>query len=662
LIGLFSGLLFSGAHTPAAQAAFGPADFLKTNGTTIRNNSGTGAIVTLKGTNLGGWLLQEGWMSPLGFPALSRAGWVASASSGGAAAALDGNPDTRWTTGAAQANGQWFQVDLGSAKAVEQVTIDAGPSTGDYPRGYQVQVYVNNVWSTVASGTGSSQSITVKFDTKITRYIKVIQTGAAGNWWSIAEFNAHIADDFTLRQALTGRFGAATADSLINGYQDTWIQASDLDNIKAMGLNVVRVPIHWLVAMNPDGTMKSDAAAFRKLDWVISESAARNMYVILDFHGTPGAACPWQSCGQAGTNQLWSNATYQTWTVQFWERLATRYRGNPTVAAYDLLNEPLLTDGAGENATQVRQKFDFFNRLYAAVRAKDPDHIIIVAAFYDWAQALPPSTYGWTNVVYQLHHYNFDTVKDWNATNSFIDQALQKYATNMAQWNVPAYAGEYWFSTHYDLYEKFMSGLNAMNVSWTNWTYKVDGGDNWGFYQNNTQAIPNMLTDSATTIADKWSRFSTSYFQANTQFQNTVRAYAAAGSWNSLRASANGSYVSADLNVGGGLIANRQTVQGWEKFRVITNTDGTISLQALANNKYVSADLNQGGKLVAGAAGVLGWEKFRRVDLGNGTFGLQALANNKYVSADLNQGGALIANRDAIGGAWEAFSFAATAP
>ncbi|HYF64279.1 MAG TPA: glycoside hydrolase family 5 protein, partial [Herpetosiphonaceae bacterium] len=85
-------------------------------------------------------------------------------------------------------------------------------------------------------------------------------------------------------------------------------------------------------------------------------------------------------------------------------------------------------------------------------------------------------------------------------------------------------------------------------------------------------------------------------------------------------------------------------------------------LQALANNKYVSADLNQGGKLVAGSAGVLGWEKFRRVDLGNGTFGLQALANNKYVSADLNQGGALIANRDAIGGAWEAFSFAATAP
>ena len=54
LIGLFSGLLFSGSATPAAQAAFGPADFLKTNGTAIRNNSGTGAIVTLKGTNLGG--------------------------------------------------------------------------------------------------------------------------------------------------------------------------------------------------------------------------------------------------------------------------------------------------------------------------------------------------------------------------------------------------------------------------------------------------------------------------------------------------------------------------------------------------------------------------------------------------------------------------------
>lgn len=663
LLGLIAGVFLSGPQTPVAQAAFGPADFLKTNGRFIRNNSGTGAFVSLKGTNLGGWLLQEGWMSPLGYPAISRAGWAASASAGGAAAAIDNNPATRWTSNAAQANGQWFQVDLGGTRAVERITLDAGSSAGDYPRGYLVQLWINNAWQTVATGAGSGQIVTIQFGTHSTSRIRVTQTGAAGSWWSIHEFYAQISDDFTLRQALTARFGAAQADSLLNGYQDTWITAADLDNIKAVGVNTVRVPIHWLALMNENGTMKPDAVAFRKLDWLVSEAGARNLYVILDLHGAPGAACPWHSCGQTGTNQLWTNATYQNWTVQIWERLATRYRGNPTVAAYDLLNEPLVSNGEGENAAQVRQKFDLFDRLYDAVRAKDPDHIIIMAAFYDWEQSLSPATYGWTNVVYQLHHYNFATVEDWNATNAFIESALAKYADYTARWNVPGYAGEYWFGSHWDLYEKWMSGLNALDASWTSWTYKVTGAGNWGYYQNNAQAQPDLLYDSAAAIASKWARFSTNYFQANTQYQNTIRAYAPQGSWVSLRAGANNQYVSAENGGASPLIANRPTVQGWEKFQIVANPDGTVSFKALANNKYVAADLNQGGRLVAQSRGVLGWEKFRRVDLGNGSFALQAVANNQYVTVDLNSGTpVLTASRPAVGGAWEAFSFAATSP
>jgi hypothetical protein len=252
-----------------------------------------------------------------------------------------------------------------------------------------------------------------------------------------------------------------------------------------------------------------------------------------------------------------------------------------------------------------------------------------------------------------------------------IDGALQKMATYTAQWNVPAYAGEYWFWQHNDLYEKWMSGLNALNVSWTNWTYKVknvsgsagpDGvinGDNWGFYNSNANPIPDVNNDSAATIASKWSRFSTSYFQSNASFQNLARAYAAPGTWSSIRAIANNNYVSADNWGANPLIANRPSVSGWERFLVVANADGTTSLMSLANNRYVSADLNQGAKLIAGARGILAWEKFRRVDLGNGTVALQSLANNLYVSCDLSTGSpVLVANRTAVGGAWEAFVIA----
>jgi len=39
-------------------------DFLKTEGKNIRNNSGTGDIVYLRGANVGGMFLQEFWMTP----------------------------------------------------------------------------------------------------------------------------------------------------------------------------------------------------------------------------------------------------------------------------------------------------------------------------------------------------------------------------------------------------------------------------------------------------------------------------------------------------------------------------------------------------------------------------------------------------------------------
>jgi len=659
-------------HVARARAALGAADFLKASGTVLRNASGTGSVVALHGTNLGGWLLQEGWMSPLGEAALDRAGWVVSASSteagGSPANALDGNIDTRWSTGAAQANGQWFAVDMGAPRTFDQVSFDAGPSRGDYPVSYTIQASNDDTsWWTVTSGAGTGQDTVVQTTAQTARYIKITQNGSKGNWWSIAAFTVYVSDEYSVRQTLTDRFGAATTDSLFAGYHDTWMQASDLDTIKAMGLNMVRVPIYWQVLMNPDGTMKPDSQAFREIDWVVSQSASRGLYVILDLHGTPGAACPWQSCGQAGANHLWTNATDQEWTMRLWQRLAAHYTGNPAVAGYDLLNEPLVTNGAPENATQVQQVFDFYNTLYQAVRAIDPDHSIIIEAFYDWAQALPPSTYGWTNVVYELHYYDMADQYDWTAQNHLIDTAVQGIAAHQAQWDIPVYAGEFWFGQFTDLYGKFLSGLNAVGASWSNWAYKnrntddaigPDGGQqglNWGFYTADTQAIPDINTDAAGTIASTWSKFATSYFQPNTTLQRIFSAYAAIAPSVSMKVLATNEYVSADDYGANPLIANRTAAQAWEIFQLVTNPDGTVSFLSLANNTYVSADLNRGGTLVAEASGILAWEKFREVANSDGTVSFQALANNQYVCADLNTGApTLIANRGAID-TWEKF-------
>lgn len=663
---------FSAPTVSAARQSLGSSDFLKANGTVLRNNNGNGSIVNLRGTNLGGWLLQEGWMSPNGEAALVRTGWVASASSteagGNAANAIDGSQSTRWSSGAAQASGQWFKVDFGGQRAFDEISINAGTSNGDYPGTFDVEVSNDNTtWSVIKSGVGSSQYVVLHVPDQLTvRYIRVKVTSSKGNWFSIHDFNVYVTDEYNTRRVLTQRFGAATADSLIAVHHDTWIQGSDLDNIKNMGMNVVRVPIYWQVFMNTDGSMKPDSQAFRKLDWVVSESSARGIYVILDYHGSPGAHCPWQSCGQMGSNQFWDNATYQDWSIQIWQRIANRYKGNPAVAGYDLMNEPLVTWGAPDNWDQTNHKMYIYDRMYDAVRAIDPDHLIIIASFYSFNQALPPSVYGWTNVMYQTHHYDFVNANSWAAQNGVIETGISDLTKYQTEWNIPVYAGEFWFHSFNDLYGKWYTALNANNISWTNWAYKnrnpygnVDAGGtpnatNWGYYLGTTGQIPDINNDSAATISAKWAGFGTNTFQPQTDFINMTKAYTANFGLSTIKAVANGKFVSADNYGNNPLIADRATAQGWEQYRIINNPDGSVSFLSMANNKYVTADLNNGGKLIAAARGVLGWEKFNKVVNADGTVSFQAQANNQFVSADLNNGGVLYANRVSIS-TWEKF-------
>ena len=79
--------------------------------------------------------------------AVGPANWTASANPAGpgdpccsgdvAAHAVDDDASTRWSTGTAQAPGQYLQVDFGRPlHRLDTVVFDTGASTGDYPRGY----------------------------------------------------------------------------------------------------------------------------------------------------------------------------------------------------------------------------------------------------------------------------------------------------------------------------------------------------------------------------------------------------------------------------------------------------------------------------------------------------------------------------------------------
>jgi hypothetical protein len=132
--------------------------------------------------------------------AISRAGWFASASQSGGADlpqnAVSGGTTDRWSTGQPQTttSNAWFQVDMGSSKQFVQIQMSSnGPANNDYPRGYSVYASTNgSTWgSAIATGTGSSNTITVQVPPTTARYIRVYETGTSSQWFSFDNFNVY---------------------------------------------------------------------------------------------------------------------------------------------------------------------------------------------------------------------------------------------------------------------------------------------------------------------------------------------------------------------------------------------------------------------------------------------------------------------------------------
>ncbi|HEY2672923.1 MAG TPA: hypothetical protein VGJ07_21515, partial [Rugosimonospora sp.] len=102
----------------------------------------------------------------------------------------------------------------------------------------------------------------------------------------------------------------------------------------------------------------------------------------------------------------------------------------------------------------------------------------------------------------------------------------------------------------------------------------------------------------------------------------------------SLRAHANGDYVTADNAGAAPLIANRTAIGPWETFDVLDAGNGNIALRAHANNNIVTADNAGASPLIANRTAIGGWETFQLIHNPDGSTSLKALVNNDYVTAD----------------------------
>jgi aryl-phospho-beta-D-glucosidase BglC (GH1 family) len=343
-----------------------------------------------------------------------------------------------------------------------------------------------------------------------------------GGWfvmekWMVPLDSGSLPDTYSVMQTLDSRFGVATEQSLIKTYQQSWITTTDLDNIKNAGFNVVRAPIWWgqFYLLNDQTPSGWRADAFDMLDWLVSAAAARGIYVIIDMHGVVGGQSTSDDTGRSGQNQYWTNNNFQGDTAYMWWQIANHFKGNPTVAGYDLINEPIGTPSSDT-------LLNLYNELYQSIRSVDPIHMIIIEGTWgnwNWSMLPNPNVFGWTNVAYQMHEYQ------WNASQAQVQAGATNQVNdfnNHASYNVPGYVGEFNdFGYPASTWQFTTNAWNAAGLSWTVWSYKATQGlipNSWGLYDPNHWATtPNISTDSAATIAADWQQWTTpATFSLNT--------------------------------------------------------------------------------------------------------------------------------------------------
>lgn len=282
-----------------------------------------------------------------------------------------------------------------------------------------------------------------------------------GNWlvpegymWQLDEGGAGSPREIeTLVELLVG---PERAPRFWREYRERYITRDDIQFLARTGCNTLRVPLHYRFFATPDGE------GYALLDRLIGWSREAGLLLILDMHCAPG--------GQTGTNiddslgypWLFESPAAQDQLVQIWRDLARRYRDEPTVLGYDLLNEPLPNfEGWGRLRPALEP---LLQRTLRAVREVDPHHIVIFTGAH-WSTdfsvlGAPPAP----NLAYTFHTY-------WTPPTR---ATLQPHLDFRARHQVPLWLGESGENTD-EWVAQFRQLLDAHDIGWTFWPYKKMG-------------------------------------------------------------------------------------------------------------------------------------------------------------------------------------------
>ena len=292
-----------------------------------------------------------------------------------------------------------------------------------------------------------------------------------------------------IRQNIEKLIGPEKTGEFYTAWLDNHTTKADVDAMARWGFNSIRLPMHYGLYTLPvdqepvKGQQTWLEDGFRRTDELLAWAKANDVYLILDLHAAPG--------GQGNDNNisdrdpdrpsLWDEPANQEKMIALWRRLAERYKDDPYIAAYDIINEPNwgFADHADRNGCKETGNAplrDLLVRTTAAIREVDPRHIVIIEGNC-WGnnyQGVLEQGLWDDNLVVSFHKY-------WDATTP---QTLSKVIALRDRYQVPVWLGESGENSN-DWFARAIELAESQGIGWSWWPLKKIR------YNNPLQIVPN---------------------------------------------------------------------------------------------------------------------------------------------------------------------------
>ncbi|KAK5996164.1 Glucan endo-1,6-beta-glucosidase B [Cladobotryum mycophilum] len=170
------------------------------------------------------------------------------------------------------------------------------------------------------------------------------------------------------------KLGQDAADAAFKKHWDTWTTQADVNQMKSLGLNTVRIPVgFWLKEDLVRQGEHYPRGGIQYLDRLVGWLKDAGIYVIVDLHGGPGVQFPNQQYTGHGVGQpgFYNHDNYQR-AADFLSWMAERMHTNPNYATAGMLqvmNEPVHAGDYGREASDMIHTF--YPMAWNAIRDKE---------------------------------------------------------------------------------------------------------------------------------------------------------------------------------------------------------------------------------------------------------------------------------------------------